>query len=71
MADDYTLDEVLDKIKRIGIEKLGNIKSSIGRNDKLPDDNIFKNELVVMKCVIKDGDELYPQLLLEETLHGE
>lgn len=71
MADDYTLDEILDKIKRIGIEKLGNIKSLIGTNDKLPDGNIFKNELVVMKCVIKDGDELYPQLLIEETLHGE
>ena len=71
MADDYTLDEILDKIKRIGIEKLGNIKSLIGTNDKLPDGNIFKNESVVMKCVIKDGDELYPQLLIEETLHGE
>lgn len=71
MADDYTLDEILDKIKRISIEKLGNIKSLIGTNDKLPDGNIFKNELVVMKCVNKDGDELYPQLLIEETLHGE
>lgn len=71
MADDYTLDEILDKIKRISIEKLGNIKSLIGTNDKLPDGNIFKNESVVMKCVIKDGDELYPQLLIEETLHGE
>ena len=38
MVDDCTLDKVLDKIKRIGIEKFGCIKIFIDSNDKLPDD---------------------------------
>ena len=37
MADNYAPDKVLDKIKRIGVEKLDNIKTLIDTDDKLPD----------------------------------
>ena len=43
IVDDYTLDKVLDKIKRIGTEKLDNIKILINKDDKLPNDITFKN----------------------------
>ena len=35
MVDDYTLDKVLDKIKRIDIEKLDDTKILIETDDKL------------------------------------
>ena len=35
MVDDYTLDKVLDKIKRIDIEKLDDTKVLIETDDKL------------------------------------
>ena len=34
--------------------------------DKLPDDIIFKNVVILMTCIIKDGDKLYSQLFLGE-----
>ena len=68
-ADNYVLDKVLDKIKKIiGIEKFGHTKILSDSDDKLPDDITFKNVVILMICVIKDDDKFYPQLFLEEAL---
>ena len=48
MADDYALDKVLDKIKRIGDEKHDKITILLDTDDKLPDDIILK------KCDMND-----------------
>ena len=71
MVDDYTLNKILDKIKRIGIKKLEDTKILIDEDDKLPDDISLKNVVILMTCVVKDGDEFYLRLFLEETLHDE
>ena len=36
--------------------------------DELTDNITFKNVVILMTCVIKDGDKCYPQLFLEEAL---
>ena len=56
MVDDYTLDKVLEKINRFGIEKLDNIRILIETDDKLPDDITVKNAIVLITYVIKDSD---------------
>ena len=71
MVDDYTLDKVLDKIRRIGIEKLENITNLTDTDGIFPDKITLKNAVILMKYVIKDGDKSYPQLFLEETLCDE
>ena len=71
MVDYYTLKKVLDKIKRIAIEKLDNIRILIDINNKFPDDITLKNVTIIMTCVIKDGDKFYRHLFLEETLCDE
>ena len=43
MVDDFIVDKLLDKIKRIGIEKLVNIWILTDTNAKLPIDITFKN----------------------------
>ena len=63
MVGDYTLDKVLDKIKRIGLKKLNNIRILIDTDDKLPDD------VTLMTCVIKNNDKFYLELSLEEVLY--
>ena len=55
MVDDYTQGKVLDKIKRIGIEKLDDIRIWIDTDD-------IKIAVILMACVIKDGNKLYPKL---------
>ena len=60
MVDNYAPDKVLDKSKRIGIEKLDSTKISIDTDDKLPDDITLKNAMILMICIIKDSDKLYP-----------
>ena len=60
--DDYMLDKVLDKIKKIiRIEKFGDTKIVIETDDKLPDDITFKSVVILITCIIKDGDKFYPQ----------
>ena len=69
MVDDYTLDKVLDKFKKIDIEKLDDIRILIDTDDKLPDDITFKNVILMtclMICIIKDGDKLYPRLFFKK-----
>ena len=53
MVGDYTLDKVLDKIKRICIKKLNSIRILIDTDDKLPDD------VTLMICIIKDDGKFY------------
>ena len=68
MVDDYIVNKVLDKIKKIiGIEHFDILRFWL-TDDKLPDDITFKNVLILMTCVIKDDDKFYPQPFLEETL---
>ena len=70
-VDNYTLDKVLDKIKRIGIEKDEDTKILICTYYKLSDDITLKNTVILMTYVIKDDDNFYPQLFLEEALYDE
>ena len=63
--------KVLEKIKRIGIEILDNIKVLMDTDDKLLDDITWKNAVILVTCVIKDGNKFYPQLFLEEALYDE
>ena len=64
MVDDYTLLKVLDKIKNIDIEKLDDTKIMIDIDYKIPDDITLKNAVILMTCIVKDGDKFYPQLIL-------
>ena len=69
MSDDNILDKVLNKIKKIiDIEKFDDTKILIDTHDKLSDDIIFKNVVTLITCIIKDSDQFYPQLYLEEAL---
>ena len=60
MVDDYTLDKVLDKFKILSIEKFDDTLTLIDTDDKLPDDIILKDAVILMTCVIKYGDKFYP-----------
>ena len=49
MVDDYMLDKVLDKIKKIiGIEKFVDTQIFIGTDDTLPDDITVKNLVILI-----------------------
>lgn len=64
------LDKVLDKIKNIiGIEKFHDTKILIYTDDILVDDIALKNVVMLIICVMKDGDKFYPHL--EEALYDE
>ena len=71
MVNDYTLVEVLEKIKKIAIEKLDDIRILIDPGDKFLDNITLKNVVVLMTCVIKEGAKFYRKLFLEEALHDE
>ena len=65
--DDSILDNVLNKIKKIiGIEKCNYTKNLKEMNDKLPVDITLKSVVILMTCVIKDGNNFHPQLVLEK-----
>ena len=70
MVDDYMTDKVLEKIKEIiGLEKFDDTKILIDTDDKLPDNITLKYIVILITCVIKDDDKLYPQISLEEALY--
>ena len=71
MVDDNTLFKELDKIKRIGTEKLDETKVLMDTDDKLPNDVTLQNAVILMVCVIKDGNKFQLQLFLEEALFDE
>ena len=62
MVDDYTLDKILDKVKRIGIKELGDTRILIDKDDKFSYDINLKNAVILMRCVIEGVDNFYPQL---------
>ena len=58
IAEDYMLGTVLDKIKEIiGIAKFDDAKILIDTNDKFRDDITFKKVVILITCVIKDGNK--------------
>ena len=71
MVHDYAIDKLLGQIKRVSIDKLEDIRIWIDANDKLSDDVTLKNGVILMTCVIKNGDKLYRKLFLEEALYDE
>ena len=69
MLDDYMLNKKLNRIKEIiGIEEFDNIKILAETNDKLPDNIILQNAMILITFVLKDGGKFYPQLFLEDKL---
>ena len=64
MVHNNILDKVLDKIKKIiGYEKFDDTKFFIDTDDKLSDNVTLKNVVMLITCVIKNDDNIYPQLL--------
>ena len=64
--------KVIDKIKEIiAIKKFVDTKIFINANDKLLDDITLKRIVILLTCVIKDGDKFYPQLFLDRELYDE
>ena len=69
ILDINILDKVLVKIKiRIGIGKFDDTKKLIDTDNKLADKITLKNIVILISCVIKDDDNFYPKLFLEEAL---
>ena len=55
-------------IKIIVVEKFDDTKMLIKTENKLPDEIILKNVVILITCVIKNGDKFYPQIFFEEAL---
>ena len=69
ILDINILDKVLVKIKiKIGIGKFDDTKKLIDTDNKLADKITLKNIVILISCVIKDDDNFYPKLFLEEAL---
>ena len=69
MFNDYILDKVLGKTEEmIGTEKFDNTNIFIDANDKLWNDIILKDIVILITCVITDDNKFYLQLFLEEAL---
>ena len=62
MLDDYTLDKVLDKVKRTGIKELGDTRILIDKDDEFSYNINLKNAVILMRCVVEGVDNFYPQL---------
>ena len=66
IVDDFMLDKVLNKIREIiSIEKFDNTKILIDTDDELPDDIA----LMLMKYVVKGGNNFYLQLFQKKYYH--
>ena len=76
MVYDYMLDKVLDvqksfRIKEIiSIAKFHDTKILTDTDDELPD-YITLNVVILITCLIKDDNKLYPQIFLEEAFYNE
>ena len=69
MNNDYILDGVIDKIKLIiATEKFDDDKILTKAGKKFTDEITIKNVVILIACVIKDGDKCYPQLFSKEAL---
>ena len=68
MTDDYMLDKVLDKTKKIiDIKKIDNARIVTDTDDKLFDKVVLKKGVIFTLQVIKVKDKFYPQIFLEEA----
>ena len=56
IVDNHTLGKVF---KRIGIEKRNDTKILIDTDDKSPHDITLKNAVILMACVVEEGDKFY------------
>ena len=71
MVYDYMVDKALDKIKeRIGIDKFDDIKILIDTDNKVSDGITLKRVVILMTCIIKDGNKCYPQLFIQRALYN-
>ena len=69
MVDHYTLDKLLDKIKKIiGTEKFDNTKILIETDDKFPDDITLNNVVILTTSVVRDNNKFRLQVVLQEAL---
>ena len=68
MADDDTLYKVLQKIKRIGIENLDDIRIQIDTDGKLSDDISLKNAMILIICIIEDSHKF---IFLQKVFYDE
>ena len=69
MIDNYMLNKVLDKVKEItSIEKFDDTQILIDANDKLPNDIPLKEDEILIRCVVKDNGQFYPQLFWDHAL---
>ena len=69
MVDDYMLDRVLDKIKEIkDFDKLDVTEIMI--DNKLVDEITIQNVAIIISCVIKNYDNIYQQLFVEESIRS-
>ena len=69
MIYDNILDKILDMIKKIiSTEKFDDTQILTETDEKLIDDITLINIVILIICVIKDGDKFYSQIFLGETL---
>ena len=69
ILDVNILDKVLVKIKiKIGIGKFDDTEKLIDTDNKLADKITLKNIVILISRIIKDDDNFYPKLFLEEAL---
>ena len=65
-------DEILENIKEIiGIQIFDNTKILINTDDKFADIVTSKSVVILLTCVIKGGDEFYPQLFPNHALYDD
>ena len=63
------MNKVLGKSKKvIGIE-FDDSKVLFNTDDKLPNDIILKQKVIIFICVIKHDGNYYPEILLEEAMY--
>lgn len=71
-AEKYLMvtDSVSNKIEKVVGTEFGKNKILIDTDDKFPNDIFLKEVFIILTCIIKDDCNYYPQMLLEQTLHG-
>lgn len=71
IVDGYTLEKVLNKIRKLGIKTPDSIRIFTVKNNRFPDDIILRNTVRLITNVIKDCDKFYPHLFSEKSLYDE
>ena len=69
MVYNYMLGKLLDQIReKIGLDKFGDFKILMERDDILPDNIILKNVFALITQVISNDDHSFSQINLEQSL---